>query len=108
MRILSLSRLNAHTEPLFKSYNILKLDDLYKQQELKFYYKFVHKKLPDFYLNFTLLRSSDQHNYNTRQNNNFITPRLRYNSSKSSILKRLPSIINETSENILEEIIIYF
>ena len=104
VRILTLSRRNAHSEPLFKSSNILKIHDLYKQQEFKFYYKFVHKLLPGFFMNFKLVRHSDQHDHNTRHNNSFITPRLKYNASKSSILKRLPGIINEAPQHVLDKV----
>ncbi len=42
--MLSLSKYNAHTEPLFKT--LLKIDDMLKLNELKFYYKYEHDKLP--------------------------------------------------------------
>ena len=32
IRIITKSRYNAHTSPLFKNLNILKLDDLYKKK----------------------------------------------------------------------------
>ena len=41
VRIITLSKYNAHTEPLFKKLKLLKLTDLLKLNELKFYYKFV-------------------------------------------------------------------
>ena len=40
LRIMSISKYNAHTEPIFKSMNLLKVKDILKLQELKFYYKF--------------------------------------------------------------------
>ena len=40
IRIITSSRYNSHTEPLFKQLNMLKLEDLLKLQQLKFYFKF--------------------------------------------------------------------
>ena len=57
-----------------------------------------------FLMNFKLVRHSDQHDHNTRHNNSFITPRLKYNASKSSILKRLPGIINEAPQHVLDKV----
>ena len=39
IRIITNSRYNAHTSPLFKSLNCLKFEDLYKLNVLKFYFK---------------------------------------------------------------------
>ncbi len=54
IRILSLSKYNAHTEPLFKNLKLLKISDILKLQELKFYNKFKNNKLP-YYLVATIL-----------------------------------------------------
>ncbi len=43
VRILSLSKYNAHTEPIFKKIKLLKIRDILKLQELKFYYKYKKK-----------------------------------------------------------------
>ncbi len=46
IRILSLSKYNTHTDPLFKILKLLKVNDIFKLQELKFYYKYKNNKLP--------------------------------------------------------------
>ena len=38
LRVVNLSKYNAHCDPLFKRFNILKLPDLLKLQELKTYF----------------------------------------------------------------------
>ena len=43
------SRYNAHTEPLFKQLHLLKVKDIFDVQCMKFWYKFVNKKLPNFF-----------------------------------------------------------
>ena len=101
VRLLALSRYNAHTEPLFKQFNLLKIHDIYKQQELKFYFKYMQSYLPDYFTNIILIRFADQHDYYTRRNAEYVTPRLKYNFSKCSVMKRLPSIVNTCTANIL-------
>ena len=40
VRMISCSKYNAHAEPLFKSFNFLKVEDISKFKALKFYYKY--------------------------------------------------------------------
>ena len=42
VQIISVSKYNAHTEPLFKSLKLLKIEHILKLQDLKLYYKFAH------------------------------------------------------------------
>ena len=49
LRLITDSRYNAHTQPLFKALCTLTLDDTFKMQCLKFYYKFIQGKLPPFF-----------------------------------------------------------
>ena len=46
IRILSGSHFFAHTNPLFKKEKILKINDIFKLQNYKFYYKFIQMRLP--------------------------------------------------------------
>ena len=48
MRIIT-CKYNAHSEPLFKELKLLKLEDIRKLQELKCYYKLVHRQLPSYF-----------------------------------------------------------
>jgi hypothetical protein len=43
MRIISLSKYNSYTETIFKKLKMLKLEDIYKLQQLKFYHKLINK-----------------------------------------------------------------
>ena len=51
IRIMTASKYNAHTEPLFKQLNIMKIEDSFEIQCLKFYYKFKTNTLPAFFDN---------------------------------------------------------
>ena len=41
------AKYNSHTEPLFKTAEILKVKDLYEYQILLFMYDYCHNKLPN-------------------------------------------------------------
>ena len=46
VRIMTNSKYNSHTEPLFKELKLLKIFDIFKIQCMKFWYKFKNKTLP--------------------------------------------------------------
>ena len=46
VRILSQSHYLAHTEPLFKKENILKINEIFKMHSFKIYYNFINNTLP--------------------------------------------------------------
>ena len=50
LRAISSAKYIAHTDPLFKSLALLKVEHIHKIQQLKFFYKLVHNHLP-FYFN---------------------------------------------------------
>ena len=69
LRIISFSEPKSHSEPLFKSLNLLKLNDVIESQILSFVYQLSHGLLPPCfskYFNFT----SSVHSYATRQSCN--------------------------------------
>ena len=45
-RAISSAGYNAHTEPLFKFYNVLKVEDIYNYRLLVLYYNLKHKNVP--------------------------------------------------------------
>ena len=49
IRIISRSKYNAHTGPIFKTLDILTLDDLFNLNALKFYYKYIRDTLPPYF-----------------------------------------------------------
>ena len=49
LRIMTDRKYNAHTEPLFKHLRLLKVNDIFDVQCLKFWYEFVNKKLPNYF-----------------------------------------------------------
>ena len=53
VRMISCSNYNAHTEPLFKSLNLLNFEDIFKIKAFKFYHKYSQK-----HYNFILMKCS--------------------------------------------------
>jgi hypothetical protein len=104
VRIISKSKQNSHSDPLFKRYSILKVNDILKLQEWKFYYKYKNLVLPQYFLQFSFPRQIDIHPHTTRNCYLLVTPRLRYEFSKSSIKYRIPKMINEAPYSILNKI----
>ena len=52
IRAISCAGYNAHTEPLFKIYKLLKIDDIYNSRLLVLYYNLVHNKVPQYLSSF--------------------------------------------------------
>ena len=49
VRIITNSKYNAHTEPLFKDLHLLKINDIFDVQCMKFWYKFSNNTLPNYF-----------------------------------------------------------
>ena len=94
VRIISNSKYNAHTDPLFKKFNVLKVTDLCALQELKFAFKLENGTLPSYFTNSMYQRHSEIHQYETRNSNNLVTPQSKHYFTNKSIRFRLPNIYN--------------
>ncbi len=104
IRIISLGKYNSHSEPFFKSLKLLKLDDILKLQELKFYYKFENGKLPCYLSKLLFIRNTIIHGYDTRINHNIHLLKPNHEYAKKCIRNNIPLLVNNTPNNILEKI----
>ena len=102
IRIITTSKLNAHTSPLFKALDILTISDLYTLNVLKFYYKYTNDLLPLYFHNFELRTNHDRHYYQTRYTFTETTTSL--HQIKASLRKQLPVIINNSPANITDKV----
>ena len=66
MRVITSSKYNAHTEPLFKQLNLLKVNDIFELTALKLFYKLKKNYLP-VYITGMFQDFSREHDHNTRQ-----------------------------------------
>ncbi len=104
VRIVSLSKYNAHSEPILKELRLLKVTDILKLQELKFYYKYKHGLLPNYLLLMPFDPNSHTHNHNTRQIQDIHQPYAKHEFAKRCLRFDLPHIINNTPNIILDKI----
>ena len=59
----------AHSEPIFKSLELLKIDDIYKLKILKFYYNLTNYCLPVYFNNYLdVINNELPHSYQLRIN----------------------------------------
>ena len=103
-RILSASKYNAHTEPLFTNLRLLKIEHILKLHELKLYYKFIHIRLPVYLHNLKLDQNSSINNINTRGQHNIHTTRVQHEFAKHSLRYTLSRTINNSPNIILNKI----
>ena len=104
IRLISNSKYNAHTGPLFKTLKCLKIDDIYVLNILKFYFKYCHRKLPEYLLSFDFISRSNIHGHDTRASCKLITPKTRTKMADKCIRMMIPKIINNTSFLVLQKI----
>ncbi len=78
IRIISLSKFNAHTKPIFKELKLLKFKDILCLQELTFYYKYKNHKLSHYLQNLTLQLNMKTHNYATHTQHDMHHPKTQH------------------------------
>ena len=104
VRIISLSKYNAHTEPIFKTLKLLKVSDLQKLQTLKLYYKYIHDQLPRYLQDMPFHPNRDVHSYNTRNRNQVHHGRPKHTFATKSLRYSLPILVNNTIPEIIDKI----
>ena len=103
-RIITLSGYSTHSEPLFKQLNMLKIADQLRLQELKFYFKYIHKNLPAYLLDWEFISNANIHIHDTRTSSKIHTARINHEFAKKCLKYNLPHIINDTPEIVVEKI----
>ena len=101
IRVIILSKYLAHTGPLFKNLNILKVEDIFRLRQFKFYYRFINVALPDYFLSLYFLENI--HQYKTRQRHELKHIRIYHEFAKKSLLYSIPTIINSCHPNLKEK-----
>ena len=104
IRVLTCSQYNAHTDPLYKNLNLLKVKDIFTISKLKFYHNYVNNKLPTNLLKFPLQLNIDRQTYNTRRAQNLFILRHKHTFAKNCLRYDMASTLNNTSGNIKEKV----
>ena len=104
IRVISNSKFYAHTEPLFKRLGLLKLDDLFKLNILKFYYLHFHNLLPHYLQQFEFKARYEIHDYKTRNKFELNLQKNTIKAAENSLRHVTPKIINDTPSIITDKI----
>ena len=104
IRIISRSKYNALTGPIFKTLDILTLDDLFNLNALKFYYKYIRDTLPPYCYSLNIVTQGSFHEHMTRQRDLIRTERPRTFFAEKRLRVYLPKLVNETPVLLLEKI----
>ena len=103
LRIITNSKYNAHSEPIFKRLKLLTVMDLLKLNQLKFYHKFLNDKLPHYFMQLQLNPNNDTHRHDTRINKNIHIVRANHKFAQLSLRYTLPGIINSLQPEISDK-----
>lgn len=95
VRIVSLSKYNAHSKPILKKLNLLHVEDIYKISILKFYYKYKRNFLPEAFDYITIKTGEESHGINTRQKKDMTYKTTKTNQSDNSLKIKIPKLINK-------------
>ena len=104
VRLITLSKYNSHTAPLFKKLKLLTIKDTLALQELKFYYKLTHNELPDYFQNWQIVTNSELHQHNTRRKHDIHIVGFRHTFAKRYIRINLPRTLNATSQSVKDKL----
>ncbi len=98
IRIITKSNYNAHTEPLFKSLNILTYENIVLQAQISFMHSVYHNYAPKSFSNVWEKRSDNLENHVLRNVNDFSIPYPRTEQFNKLTLYALPNAWNSTGD----------
>ena len=101
VRIVTKSKYNSHTAPLFIKTQIIPLLELIKYNTVMFMYDFQANKLPSAF-NGTWTRNFEHNVYTFRNANDFYIPRIRFERLNSHPLFKFPRIWNDIDRRFKE------
>ena len=104
IRILTKSKFNSHTEPLFKLNNLLKIEDIFHLNILKFYFNYCNHSLPEYFKSFNFTFRSDIHEHNTQNKEMLSTRRVLTKFAENNIRNYTPKLVNQTESSIINKI----
>ncbi len=99
IRIVTKSKFNDHTQPLFNEHRILTYDKIVYLNSAMFMHSIVFKYAPSSFDNVWERTEDRETGYELRQNNTFIVPRPRTEFFKKSPIYQLSELWNNMNEN---------
>ena len=102
LRIITNSKYNAHTMPLFKRLNLLTLNDIFKLQCMKFYHKYMNNQLPDFFRSYYVRDAP--HTHNTRHTHLYV-PNTRTEAARKRLRYFIPEILKKVPTSVTDKLL---
>ena len=102
-RIITCSKYNAHTEPLLKTLNLLKIEDIMKTKALKLYYRYKQNELPKYFESM-FTESNDNHSHDTRHKSLLYQLPTKTSTGRLCIRHYIPELLSKTPECITEKL----
>ena len=96
--------MKSGTRLIFKKLQFLKLNDIFKLQQLKFYYKLIKGDLPKYFQHFSYIHNFEIHHHYTRETSSIFIPRVNHAYAQKHIRHNLIQTINNTPNNIIDKI----
>ena len=103
LRIITKSKFNSHTEPLFRELSMLKVEHIFQMQCLKLHYNEINERTPDFFSKMFKLKSR-MHSYETRHKNYIHIAGTRTTSAKQCIRQYIPTVLTSISTLVSDKI----
>ena len=103
VRIICDAKYNAHTDRLFKTLRILKVDDVRNLHELKFYFRYCNGSLPSYFNNGFINLNNAHHSYSTRHRDALMTPRFRHEFFRDTLRYCIVETINNCPNLIFDK-----
>ena len=103
LRIMTNSKYNTHTEPLFKQLHLLKVKDIFDVQCLKFWYKFVNKNLPNYFRDM-FKYNYELHEIGTRSHDQLHLYPTRISGARNVLRHHIPELLNKSPKSLIERI----
>ena len=106
VRIISYKGKFSHSDPLFNKTEILKIDDLYKLNILKFYYNLKNNCLPAYFrsLDHREPICQSNHSYQTRNATKHYNARPKHAFMNCTVKYALANLLNNTNDIILNKV----
>jgi hypothetical protein len=104
IRIITLSKYNSHTEPIFKQLNLLKIEDIHNQQLLKFFHKLNHEQLPVYFKVMIPVPFSEIHEHQTRNRDTICMPQIKREYARKCLRYDISKLVNNTPDYIMSRV----
>ena len=104
IRIVCNSKYLGHSLPLLKKSGLLRLEDMFKLNMLKWYHRFINKKLPKYFLDFEIKAQKEIHDHDTKSKDTIPPPVPRLHSSRRCIRNYISIVINSMPKLVIDKV----